>query len=253
MVILFLSVTPSGVTHVFSANSPQSRPGEIVCVGLLIGDSRTLESVPIDEGGGWSIMGKGGLNKIRLWGLPGLDLWKGLEPPDERSIFEERRFSPDGSVSDVRFLHCTTASWVVSRLVKPGSGERVGPSHTRDAVVSTGKDSMAPVSCFGFSSFGLSKEERESSLLSFWEVPPVEPGSSWFLSRGWAPLSSELWEGRGCGIWVYWTLGGMTGTALAWHILTMKEVLTADTLTGAELRRPVKAWATMSRSWESWE
>lgn len=66
MVILFLSVTPSGVTHVFSANSPQRRPGDTVWVGLLIGDSRTLESVTVDEGGGWSIMGKGGLNKIRL-------------------------------------------------------------------------------------------------------------------------------------------------------------------------------------------
>lgn len=66
MVILFLSVTPSGVTHVFSAKSPQRRPGETVWVGLLIGDRRTLESVTVEEGGGWSIMGKGGLNKIRL-------------------------------------------------------------------------------------------------------------------------------------------------------------------------------------------
>jgi len=40
-------------------------------VGLLMGDNNTLESA---EEEGWSIMGKGGLNRIRLWGLPGLDL-----------------------------------------------------------------------------------------------------------------------------------------------------------------------------------
>lgn len=184
MVILFLSVTPSGVTHVFSANSPQRRPGETVWVGLRIGDSRTLESVTVEEGGGWSMMGKGGLNKIRLWGLPGLDLWKGLEPPDGRSIFEERRLSPDGSVSDVRFLHCTTASWVEGRLAKPGSGERLGPSHVRDAVASMDKDSLAPVSCFGFSSLGLSKEEGESPLAGFPEVTSMDLGSSGLFSRG---------------------------------------------------------------------
>lgn len=153
-------------------------------MGLRIGDSRTLESVTEEEGGGWSMMGKGGLNKIRLWGLPGLDLWKGLEPPDGRSIFEERRLSPDGSVSDVRFLHCTAASWVDSRLAKPGSGERLDPSHVRDAVASMGKDPLAPVSCLSFSSLGLSKEEGESPLAGFPEVTSVDLGSSGLFSRG---------------------------------------------------------------------
>lgn len=71
MVILFRSVTPSGVVREVSDRSPQMGLEEVVWVGLLMGDNSTLESA---EEEGWSIMGKGGLKRIRLWGLPGLDL-----------------------------------------------------------------------------------------------------------------------------------------------------------------------------------
>lgn len=71
MVILPRSVTPSGVVRAGSDRSPQMGLREVVRVGLLMGDSITLESA---EELGWSMMGKGGLKRIRLWGLPGLDL-----------------------------------------------------------------------------------------------------------------------------------------------------------------------------------
>lgn len=197
-------------------------------------------------------MGKGGLNKIGNLRSSWSRLWKGLEPLMRR-LFLKKEGCPQMALSLMcAFCTALSASWVGSRLARPGSGERAGPSHTWGAVVPTGKDSMAPVSCFGFFlPWGFQGGRENHLLVSFWEVPPVEPASSWFLSRGWAPTLLWALRGQGCGIWVYWILGGMTGTALAWHILTMKEVPTADTLTGAEFGGR-QAWATMSRSGESW-